>query len=284
MTISAPPLTYAFQPDEKISRGFVRILGEISSRGRGLPRRASKLSGESIHEGRLLIKRVRALLWFAHPALDSAAYMQARVRLRKAAGLLAGQRDLAVTQATLEELGREASPSDRARTAMAQIFRSLAGDPADGKAPEEALRQTLQEAMGILCRSINEIKRNTPHRAEWPSPSDRLAKAFRAMHRAGKKARRTGKDADFHAWRKKAKRLLYQLELTQIEPGRRMVRMMKRVEKLQNTLGACHDCAMVEDRLRQTPPFPSSARRVLSLLKKRKQHLRKRAGKITHRL
>ena len=210
--MSAPPLTYAFLPDEEISRGFVRILGEISSRGRDLTRHSSKPPDKLIHEGRLLIKRVRALLWFAHPALDSAAYTRARMRLRKAAGLLAGQRDLAVMQATFEELEREASPSARNRAAVAQIFLSLTGNPPAGIAPEETLRRTLQEAMGILCRSVNEIKRNTPRQTAWPSPSQRPAKAFRAMLRAGKKARRTEKDADYDAWRKKAKRLLYQLE------------------------------------------------------------------------
>jgi CHAD domain-containing protein len=283
--MSALPLTYAFQPDEKISRGFVRMLGEISVLARGLTQRAGEPAGELIHEGRLLIKRTRALLWFARPAFNSAIYSRTLTQLRRASGLLAGQRDLTVMQATLEDLGRKTSKAlDRA--AVAQIFRSLTGKPAAGEAPEEALRQTLQEAMKILCRSVNALKRSAANRkqAAWPSPSGRLAAAFRAIHRAGKKARRTGEDVDFHAWRKKAKRLLYQLELTQAESGRRMARVMKRVGKLQDTLGAFHDGVVIEDRLRRWLPLPSSARRVLRLLEKRKAGLRKRAEKIARRL
>jgi CHAD domain-containing protein len=274
-------LTYAFQPHEKIKEGFVRMLGEISSRGQILTQPSREPTGELIHEGRLLIKRVRALLWFARPALGLAAHTRARARLRRAAGLLAAQRDLAVTQAILEELARKASkPRDRA--ALTQIFRSLVRDSAAGEAPEKALRQMLQKAVGILLQSTGEIKRSVAGRAAWPSPSERLKEAFCAMRRAGKKARRTGKNADFHEWRKKAKRLLYQLELTQVEPGRRMGRAMKRVAKLQDNLGACHDGVVVEDRLREMLPLSSSARRVLRLLGKRKARLRKKVRKIEH--
>jgi CHAD domain-containing protein len=281
-TMPAPSLTYAFPPDEKISRGFARVLGQISVRGRDLTRRSREPIDELIHEGRLLIKRVRALLWFARPVLDAAIYSRTLTRLRKAAGLLAGQRDLAVTRATLEELGRKASKA-RDRAAVAEIFRSLAGNPAAGEAPEEALRPTLQKAMEILCRSADEIKRSTARRTVWQSSSERLEEAFRAMRQAGKKARRTGKDADFHAWRKKAKRLLYQLELTQAEPGRRVARVMKRIGKLQETLGENQDGVVIEGRLRQMHPLPSSARRVLRLLEKRKARLRKRACEIARR-
>lgn len=279
-----PPLVYAFQSDEKIRDGFVRILGEISVCGRDLTLRSRKPMGELIHEGRLLIKRVRALIWFARPVLDSAVHARARTRLRKAAGLLADQRDLEVTQATLEKLAQKASIDARDWAALVRTFRSLVCDSAAGGAPRKALRQLLQKAMGILSRSVAEIKRSVAGRAAWPSPSDRVAEAFRATREAGKKARRSGKDVDFHEWRKRAKRLLYQLELSQVEPGKRKARVIKRVAKLQDKLGAYHDSVVVESRLRQMIPLTSSSRRVLRLLEKRKALLRKRAEKIARRM
>jgi CHAD domain-containing protein len=281
----APLLVYSFQPDEKIKDGAVRILGEISVQGRGLTRHSREPLGELIHEGRLLIKRVRALLWFGRPALDSAAYARARTRLRKAAGLLADQRDLEVTHVTLEELARKASPNARDRAALTQITRSLVRNSAASGASKKALRQMLGKAMRILCQSVAQIKRSAASRAAaWPSSSERVAKVFRATLQAGKKARRTGKDVDFHEWRKKAKRLLYQLELTQVEPGRRMTRIIKRVGKLQDKLGAYHDGVVVVDRIRQVVPLSASARRVLRLLEKRKARLRKKARRIARRM
>ena len=273
--MTPPAFAYAFQPNEETGHGFFRVLGEITARGRALTRRSREPAGELIHEGRLLIKRARALLWFARPALGLGVYTRARAQLRKAAGLMADQRDLEVTQATLERLARK-TPKGRNRTAVGQIFRSLVRHSTAGAAPEKALRQTLKKAMEILCRSAGEIRRS----AAWPSPSARLAEAFRAMGKAAKKARRAGRNSDFHAWRKKAKRLLYQLELTQAKPGRRMARIIKRVGKLQDALGADHDGVVVEDCLRQMGPLPSSARRVLRLLEKRKARLRKKARQI----
>jgi len=273
----APPVAYTFQPDEKIRDGVVRVLGEISMRGRDLTRRSHEPTNALIHEGRLLIKRARALLGFARPALGLATHSRARARLRRAAGLLADQRDLEATQATLEKLARKAALHARDRKSVKEIYLSLVGNPTAGEAPEKALRK----AMKILRLSVNEMKRSASGHATWPSPSKRVAETFRATRRAGKKARRTGKDVDFHTWRKKAKRLLYQLELTHASPTRRMARVMKRVGKLQETLGAYHDGVVVEERLKRMLPLPSSARRVLRLLKKRKARLRKRARKIT---
>jgi CHAD domain-containing protein len=283
MIMPTPPLAYTLPPHEKTSRGFFRVLTAISIRAQGLTRRSRQPVAESIHEGRLLIKRVRALLWFARPALDASAYARARTRLRKAAGLMADQRDLAVTQATLEKLARRASET-RDRAALKRILRGPVGNPIAGKVTEKSLRQTLKKAVGILRQSADAIKRSAADCAEWPSPSQRLAKAFHAMRRAGKKARSTENDTDFHTWRKKAKRLLYQLELTQPEPKPQMARGIKRVAKLQDVLGEHHDCVVVEERLRHTLPLPPAARRVAVLLGKRKARLRKKARKFARRL
>ena len=237
-----------------------------------------------IHEGRLLIKRTRALLWFARPALGLAAYTRVRTRLRRAAGLLADQRDLSVARATLEKLARKASLNARDRTALAQVFRDLVRHSAASQASEKELRQMLKKAMDCLSRAVDEIQRNAAVGTAWPSPCERIRKAFRANRKAGKRARRTGKDADFHEWRKKAKRLLYQLELTQAEQDRRLARAQKWIWKLQDKLGSYHDGAVVEERLRQALPLSASARRVLRLLEKRKTLLRKKACKIAANL
>jgi CHAD domain-containing protein len=281
--MSSSPLTYAFRPDEKAGAGFARVLGEISARARDLTRRLHEPADQLIHEGRLLIKRARALLWFARRVLGPAAYARGRERLRKAAGLLAVERDFAVTQATLERLaGKAAKTTDRA--AVARIFESLAGNRAAGETPEDARLRTLEEAMKMLRRAAGGMKRSAAGRVAWPSASGRVAEAFRAMRRAGKKAWRTGKDADFHAWRKKAKRLLYLLELTEAKPGRQTARAMKRIGKLQETLGAHQDDVVTAEHLRRMTPLPPSARPVLRLLEKRRARLRKRAWKIARGL
>ena len=63
-----------------------------------------------------------------------------------------------------------------------------------------------------------------------------------------------------------------------------MTRIIKRVGKLQDKLGAYHDGVVVVDRIRQVVPLSASARRVLRLLEKRKARLRKKARRIARRM
>ena len=281
--MNAPPLTYAFQPNEKTKEGFMRILGEIAAQGNELTRAPSSPMEQSIHKGRLLIKRLRALLWFARPVLDEASYVCAKTELRNAAGLLGGHRDLAVARATLEKLKKKTSKLS-VREAVAQTLRKMALDKVAGKEADEKLRRSLGEAMGLVSRTIEAVKKNAAEGKTWPTPPERLAKAYRAQIKAGKLARQTGDDNDFHTWRKKAKRLLYQLELSQPVPGKKASKAMKRVEQLQEKLGEYHDDIVVETRLNEQALATPSAKCVLKSLDKQKTHLRKKAHKIALRV
>jgi len=277
------PLTYAFQPKEKIDEGFVRMLGEMAKRGGELARDSSGPMEEPIHNGRLLIKRLRALLWFVRPALSEESLARAKAELREAAGILGGHRDLAVARATLKRLEKVASTA-RKRAALKQTYRQLGGTAGEEKTTEQALRESLKKAMGIVCRCVLVLKENVARSDCWPSPQERVAKASKAQFKAEKKARRTGDDNAFHEWRKKAKRLFYQLELTQSELGGKLAPVMKRVEELQDKLGEYHDDVMVEARLRKAGPPPSTAKSVLKSLDQQKAQLRKKARKIARQV
>jgi CHAD domain-containing protein len=274
--MALPTLTYAFQPRKKIKPEFFRILGEIVAQGRGLARLSRGSVDEAIHDGRLLIKRTRALLWFARPALDLKIYEEVKAQLRAAAELMSSHRDLAVIKKTLQELSTKVDD----QTALKQITQHLLGKSPGDPADEKKLRAVLKKAMGILDRSMSEMKRHAASRDDWPSADKRVKRAFRAMHKAEKKAQDTGSDVDFHEWRKKTKRLLYELELTEPEPGKSMKNVIKYVAKLQESLGLTHDCAVAEELLRKLVPAPASAPRVLPLLTKRKAKLGKKAVKV----
>jgi CHAD domain-containing protein len=279
----ASTLNYAFRPDEKIKEGFARILGEIAQQGSELGQVSSGPMEEPIHQGRLLIKRLRALLWFARPALSDEILSKARTDLREAAGLLGGHRDLTVAQATLKKLKKKATTAAE-RKALAQTSRQLGGKPEAADVADAALRESLNKAMSLLSCSALSLKQNAAHSNSWPAPFQRVAKASRAQIRACKKAQHTGEDTDFHTWRKRAKRLFYQLELNQSTGRKKLRQVMKKVEKLQGKLGEYHDDAVVEGRLREAAPPLPSARRVLKSLDREKIHLRKKAVKIARQL
>ena len=273
-----PP--YAFQPHEEPRHGFMRVLGEIADRAQILTTRSCEPRVELIHQGRLLFKRLRALLWYGRPALSHAAYTRVRTRLRHAAGLLSDLRDLAVARETLEELGRKSHARARHQAAIAHVLRVLPDHSTAGRKEQIAMRRTLKKAMMMLRQSVSEIKRSAVKGNAWPNPAKRVEKAFLAMRQAEKEAGRTEGDADFHTWRKKAKTFLYLLELTHSKPNCRMASFMSRVGKLQSALGDYHDDVVVEERLRHMTPRTSPARHVILLLARRKTASRKKLGKL----
>ncbi len=138
--------------------------------------------------------------------------------------------------------------------------------------------------MAIIGRLSTLIKKSTAKTAKWPSPSKRLKKAFRLVRQAEKKAESSGEDTAFHTWRKKAKRLFYELQLTETESAKPKRRVLQNADELQDTLGNHQDCVVVVSKLRGLNiPAPAKGR-VAKLLETRKKKLRKKSRKLARHL
>ncbi len=233
----------------------------------------------SIHEVRILIKRLRALLWFARPALTSSGFSHAKASLRRTTRLLAASRDLAATRLTLKKL-TQMTVDPRDRKVLAEVSRAVEKSALDGRESGKSLRPLLRRVVALLLDCSDEIGRSAAASHAWPAPSDRVARAFRSSRKAEKKARREKKAVDFHEWRKKVKRLLYQLELTCAKPDRPTARTIRRVDRLQARLGDYHDCVVARERLGRKLLARPAAHRISALLKKRGKRMRKKARKI----
>ena len=272
------PSPFTFKPDEKVDHGFLRVLGQMANRTRSLTRHSHGILSEAVHEIRILIKQLRALLWFASPIFSPMEVNRGKAHLRKASQLLAAQRDQSVMRSVLEELSHQTSNSTYRKT----LFRiAHAQDSRQDITVKSG--QSLQQAAAILLMTIQQLKEQAKSHSRWPSVADRLDRAFLATKKAGGKALHAKDPARFHDWRKKAKRLFYQLQLTQAVPGKRMRHTISRVDKLQEMLGDYHDSVIVEDRLRKhlaDKITPLLLRKTVNLLKKRKNRLRKKVRKI----
>lgn len=265
------PSPFALHHGESVRRGLARVLGQVALQARHLKTPAPELSAEALHLARLLLKRLRALLWFAGPALPLAERARAKVQLREASHLLAGQRDGLVWQSILEDLSRNPA---------------LAGLAEAPRGHSESERKG-REAVKTLLATARYLQRKLAQASRWPDSAMRLAKATAAMSRAGRKALRKRSLEHWHEWRKKAKRLLYLLELTEMAPGRRMRRTIRRVEKLQAGLGEYHDYTLAQRRLQTDRPgelSPRLVRRSVRLLQTRRVRLRKKVRKLAKKL
>jgi CHAD domain-containing protein len=260
---------YAFSSRKKedAKDEFVRVLHLISSR-------FEKLTGpEAVHDVRTLIKLLRALLWLARPSLPPALFDSAKKRLRQAAQMLAGARDAKVVKSTLENLQKEARQADE-RKAVEIVLERLAEKNGGSQSH-------LKEAVGLVQKTIGELEQGVA--SEWKSPARRLRKAYRQTGRAREAARKSGRAASYHEWRKKAKRLLFLLQI--LESGKKANRTIERVDKMQQRLGDYHDSVVLEEKLKKKfRSAKAEVEPVLRMLKARERRLRKKAGKIAEKI
>jgi CHAD domain-containing protein len=281
-SLSPASSPFAFQTDDDLGPGFVHVLEQMAiEAGRILDSPRGTLS-ESVHEIRVLVKHLRALLWFASPVFSSSEMELSKSRLRKASRLLAAQRDFAVMQSILVQLSRKTSNSTFRKTIVRMAQAKDSQQSAVGK-PDGSLRK----AVAILLATIKDLKRYAKIKTIWPSCADRLTQAFVSAKKSRKRALHGEKAAQFHDWRKKTQRLLYQLQLTQRAPGKRMTHTILQVDKLQEELGEYHDSVVAQDRLQQNAPDKTPARLLrhcAHLLEKRKHRLRKKVRKIAGQL
>jgi len=281
-SMPSTPSPFVFWHDEKVGQGFVRVLGALAIHTRLLTRNASGTLAESVHEVRVSIKRLRALLWFARPALSLAESKRLKSHLRKASHLLAAQRDFVVMRSILEKLSGKIGKSSE-RATLIRIAHAQDGEQAGNGIPG----QSLQKAIAILLTTIEQLERKAKSKPRWPTSSDRLAQAFLAVEKSAKKARHSEVPAKFHDWRKKAKRLLFLLRLTQAISGKHMTQTIDWVDKLQEKLGDYHDSNIARDRLRKGFPGkipPQIMIHGVKLLEKRMHRLRTKVWKIAQRI
>ncbi len=66
-----PRVHFVFDSHKEMRGEVTRILGQISDRANFLARKSQVPGDGEVHEVRLLIKRLRARLWFSRPALGS---------------------------------------------------------------------------------------------------------------------------------------------------------------------------------------------------------------------
>jgi CHAD domain-containing protein len=274
------PFPYAFSPKRPARREFVRVLARISTRLAKLEKQPEG-NVETVHEIRTLIKLLRTLLWFAKPAFPPTTSAYAKVEFKKAAGLLSRRRDATAIQATLKDLADEATAPEQ-RQAVERATRLLASrrlETNNGAVSPHPER----EAIVLVQKTIRHLTHAASAAMSWKSPDKRLAKARVRTVAAQETAKKNPTPIHLHEWRKKAKRLLYLLQVLHAAPKKKTKRAIKRIDKLQHRLGDHHDSVVLEERL--TRGFPAQSARpafkpVFELLAARERRLRKKAEKV----
>lgn len=217
-----------------------------------------------------------------HPNLSNVFFKRENARLRSAAKRLAFLRDIAVARSTIRKaLNKLADRKDRDafRTAQRGFEEESPAQPQSDEQREAALRQAA-DALGKTRRAFEVVR--WPERG-WETIEPGLQTLYRQNRAWMARAFATGKDRDLHQWRKRAKFLYYQLQmLTPIWPEG-LAKTVRRLNKLQDYLGADHDFAVLQSFLLGDPTRYGGrgiVQRITNCLEKRRRKVRQKSESL----
>ncbi|HEX5123805.1 MAG TPA: CHAD domain-containing protein [Rhodanobacteraceae bacterium] len=218
---------------------------------------------EGVHQARKSLRRTRATLALGAAVLGPGAELIDR-EVRRVNRRLSKMRDAQALVETLDRLIAKGKPPEtlpvlrRARrtAAIARVEaarRELASDP--GLARKRAMLQTLRAALPALpWDSLTETR-----------VRDALGAGIVEIDVAGARARATGRDEDWHRWRRRVRRLSQQHRATgSLIVDNKAAR--RRVKTLAELLGEGQDYALLHDHCGKRSIFADPDRQILAAL------------------
>lgn len=197
--LAAPPPTHAFDEGADLRASIVAAFrAAIDDAGRAA---ADPSAEEAVHGLRKALRRARAIKRLVRARLPKAERREITRALVDARRTLSATRDLAVVPGALGTVGVD----DAAREHATQV---LAGAHA-AALPEDEVRRLVDDVLVRVRPLADAMDAALPPTLDWADLEDGVAETYRVARRA---LRRRSRRA-FHAFRKRAKELTYQLEL-----------------------------------------------------------------------
>ena len=258
-------MPYRFKIDEPVEKGFRRIAREqLDIAFTELAPPAPNILPTGVHECRKALKRMRALVRLATPALGQRKARRRARALSEIARLLSARRDQAVMLETLAKLTSD-SNSDAAAT-LAPLRAHLVG--VVGEEPKPLDADCAAKARLMLLREAKKFAHTRFRKRGFAALEGGLEKSYRRARNAMKNAYGEPSDESFHTMRKAVQWHWRQMSLLgRAWPDEFAVRVTA-ARELSQMLGDDHDLAMLIDvdgaRRRHIRRGQGSHRRVMS--------------------
>ena len=205
---------------------------------------------EELHQMRVSVRRMRAMLRSARPFLDQDRSEPLRAELGWLGRALGPVRDLDVL---LERLRAESADLGGAERSAAE--RLISGLDAEHRRARAEMLAALdsdryQRLLEQLARAARELPGEGSDRAAAAQLRDLVRKQFGKLRKAVRALPAEPADAELHALRIDGKKVRYTAELAEPLLGAPVKRLIKAAKGFQDVLGEHQDACVAEERIR----------------------------------
>jgi CHAD domain-containing protein len=211
---------------KKQVKGLIRLIK--------LPEAELNLSDYQIHELRVSIKKIRALIQLYRPTTSKEYISHMDRSVKKIADSYANQRDNTVQTELLSKLLQD-DPDQQQQNLQACLTSSLTSST-NSESPQSDVMQALLQCKKWLSDNALDTDNG-------------LSYSYNKTRKLAKKAIKTGDDEIYHQCRKWLKYHLYQLQLIDCSPKKSLKQKQKKLAKLGSLLGEFHDYCVLENNL-----------------------------------
>lgn len=272
---------YVFQEHETVSDGVKRIALEQLDKVVQYTKSGGKNRDEAIHDARVSLKKLRALLRLVEVKSNAHVLTQERVCYRNAARRMSDVRDT---------------------TAIIEAFDKLTKHYADQLAPKafselrKPFLRTQKRQQGNKSKALADVARMLKSARQrvndWPVEDDGFAVLRSGFKRVYRKGRATMVQAqskpsveNLHEWRKRVKDLGYQIRLLRPIWEGMFDALANEFEKLADYLSHDHDLALLRQRMVQNPSDGRTpVKTMVALIDQRREELQVEAKRLGARM
>jgi CHAD domain-containing protein len=270
-------VAYRLTPNRPVAGELKRVARtQLQRAAAELTAAGARLRPERVHAARKRVKKVRALVRLAAPALPKRTVRDTTAGLRAVSRRLGPIADAAAAIEALNRLAR-AHPKEVARRTAASLRRTL-------QQRDRAIRRAaLKERTNAKC--VHVLRAQARRAKRWRLDAKNVADLVPGLETSTRRARKAMKTAwrrpdvpRLHAWRRRVKDDWLQRRLLGRASGARPATVQKELESLDGVLGAYHDLALLRRSLEQDAALTrEQTAALLGVIARARRKLRQRA-------